>query len=79
MSVAEPLGGIAYRLYTAFVEGDRIEMADLLDLVCDVQRVAHKLDTIPDAGVHLVQHRLVGDRMSTVKTVWPAMMLREFG
>ena len=58
--VAEPLGGVADRPDAAGVEGDRIEMADLLDLVPDVERLADRVDAVADAAVHRVELFLLG-------------------
>ena len=59
MRVAEPFGRVADRLDAALVEGHRIEMADLLDLEADVERLADRVDAVADAPVHRVEHFLV--------------------
>ena len=77
--IAEPFGRIAHGLDAILVERHRIEMADLLDLEADVERLADRSMPSRMRASIASSVSLSGERMSMVKTVRPAMMLREFG
>ena len=68
--VAEPLGGVADRLDATLVERDRVEMADLLDLDFDAERLADRRRCPSRMRPSIASSvSLSGERMSMVKTV----------